>query len=322
MISKSLNPLVSIVFTSYNHAEFLNQAIDSLINQSYDNIEIIVVDDCSTDGSKEILLKYSSFEKVKLHLLEANTGSYVKASNYGAKFANGKYILFAQCDDFSDPTQVSSLVSAIEENKNVGVVWSRSSMVDKNGFVFEDDYVGRERKFRKRCSNDTLLSGAEMRRFLSYSCVLPNLSAALLTKELYNLVGGLSEKYLVASDWAFWLSLAENTDFYYLTKPLNNFRQHETTIRSKVKNEKQILEIFSIFYEHIQVYKLKGKYKFNLKAGFGFVWFSFLFMGFKAWVNSFSTVFRRTFSLESFNLVYFIIGILVYSREVFFNRFK
>ena len=315
MIDQDQSPLVSIVFTSYNHSEYLKQALESIINQTHQNFELIIVDDFSTDGSRDILLGYRDHEKIKLHLLDKNTGSYVKASNYGARFAKGEYLLFAQCDDFADPMQIEMLLKALLQNETVGVAYSRSNMVDKDGNIFADDFKGRERKFRLKCKTDTIISSLEMRRFLSFSCVLPNLSAALLKRELYVKVGGIPEKYQVAADSAFWLSLSELTDFYYISKPLNNFRQHETTIRNKVKIQKQILEIYTIFYEHIKLYHLSGKSVLNMKLGAGFVWFSFLFLGFEAWLKCFFSVFKETFKLDRLNLVYLFSGFLIFSKE-------
>lgn len=320
MIEQDQNPLVSIVFTSYNHSEYLQQALESIINQTHQNFELIIVDDFSTDGSREILRGYQDHEKIKLHLLDKNTGSYVKASNYGARFAEGEYLLFAQCDDFADPRQVEFLLKALFENETVGVAYSRSNMVDKDNHIFADDYRGRERKFRLKCKTDTIISSLEMRRFLSFSCVLPNLSAALLRRELYVKVGGIPEKYQVAADWAFWLSLSELTDFYYISKPLNNFRQHETTIRNKVKIQKQILEIYAIFYEHIKIYSLTGESARNMKLGAGFVWFSFLFLGYEAWIKCFFSVFRETLKLERMNLVYLFLGFLIFSKEAILSK--
>jgi glycosyltransferase involved in cell wall biosynthesis len=321
-MDNNFKPLVSIVFTSYNHKEYLKQAIDSLINQSYTNYELIIVDDCSTDGSQEILLQYEYLVKVNLKLQTTNSGSYVKASNYGASFAKGEYLLFAQCDDFAESKQIEMLVKASFLSPKIGVVWSRSNMVNKEGKVFEDDFKGREKKFTDQCKNDVLIGGEEMRRYLSYSCVLPNLSAALIKKELYELVGGLSEKYQVASDWAFWLSLSEVTDFYYLSKPLNNFRQHETTIRSKVKVERQIIEIFTIFNEHGKNFNLRRNQLMHLKIGFGFVWFSFIFSGVFSWLKSFSSILKKTYPKEKFNLIFLLLGIFVFIREILCNRFK
>ena len=314
MINKD-QPLVSVVFTSYNHQEYLKQALDSIVNQTYPNLEVIVVDDNSSDGSQLILNTYQENPRVKLHLLTQNTGSYVKASNYGARLAKGDYLLFAQCDDHADPSQIQKLVDAMQSDDRLGVVFSRSTLIDQHGVVFDDDFRGRETKFRERCAVDTYLSGKEMRRFLSYSCVIPNLSAALLKKEMYLKVGELSEKYLVAADWAFWLSLAEETDFYYLTECLNNFRQHDTTIRSKMKIERQIVEIYSLFYEHIEKYKLESGDARYLKVGAGLVWFSFMIENFSAGIKSFLSVLRSTFKIEKLNLPFLICGAYVFSKD-------
>ena len=132
-MDKLSQPLVSIVFTSYNHQEYLRQALDSLVNQTYLNTEIIIVDDCSTDGSQEILREYEHYENINLILQKQNSGSYVKASNFGASFAKGEYILFAQCDDFAKANQLEVLLKAFESNPSVGVVFSKSNLVDENG---------------------------------------------------------------------------------------------------------------------------------------------------------------------------------------------
>ncbi|SEL00919.1 Glycosyl transferase family 2 [Chitinophaga rupis] len=312
-----MGTLVSIVFTSYNHSRYLKQALDSLINQSYKDIELIVVDDCSTDGSQEILQQYSSYPNVQLHLLKQNTGSYVKASNYGARLATGEYLMFAQCDDFAAPDQIQRLVNAFEQDSAIGVVYSRSNLVDADGIIFSDDFVGREKRFREICYRDTIIRGADMRRFLSFACVIPNLSAALIKRSLYTECNGLSEKYLVAADWAFWLDLSERTDFYYITAPLNNFRQHATTIRSKIKITTQIMEIYTIFYEHINRYNLTASDQNKMKVGAGAVWFWYFLENRKVWLQSFMQTLKRTFSIDKFSVYYLLLGSMVHIKEHF-----
>jgi glycosyltransferase involved in cell wall biosynthesis len=314
MINKD-QQLVSVVFTSYNHQKYLKQALDSIVNQTYSNIEIIVVDDNSTDGSRQILKDYEDNPKVNLHLLEKNTGSYVKASNYGARLAKGEYLLFAQCDDHADSEQIEKLVNAFKVDKNIGVVYSKSNLIDKNGAIYDDDFRGRESSFKKKCAFDTIITSTEMRRFLSYSCVIPNLSAAIVKTDLYLKVGKLSEEYLVAADWAFWLALAEETDFYYLTCPLNNFRQHETTIRSKIKIEKQIFEIYTLFYDHIKKYNLPFKKSIRLKLGAGLVWFSFMVENSLAGIKSFPLVLKSTFRIEKLNFTFLICGAFIFTKD-------
>jgi glycosyltransferase involved in cell wall biosynthesis len=310
-------PLVSIVFTSYNHQEYLKQALDSLINQTYRNFEIIVIDDNSTDGSQKILEEYRKYPNVSLHLLEKNTGSYVKASNYGAGFAKGEYLMFAQCDDFSEPQQVERVMQVFFEHNNVGVVYSKSNMVDESGYAYSTDYAGREKAFKIKCAIDTVISRIEMRNFLSFACVIPNLSAAILKKKLFDKAGGLSTDYLVAADWAFWLDLSERTDFYYITEALNNFRQHSTTIRSKVKMARQIEEIYTIFYKHISTYRLDGKYKQKLKTGAGAVWFWYFLENKGPWLSSFPGLLKKTFTFEKLNFYYLSAGFFKHFKEHF-----
>ena len=315
MICDANTPLVSVVFTSYNHQEFLQQALNSLINQTYKNIEIIIVDDNSSDGSKDILETYKNIKNIKLHLLSKNTGSYVKASNYGANFANGEYLIFAQCDDFSEPNQIQMLMDAFFLNENIGVVYSKSNLVDENGFTYSDDFIRREKAFKKRCITDTIIKGNEMREFLSFACVIPNLSAALIKKDLFQLSGGLSIDYILAADWAFWLELSERTDFYYISTPLNNFRQHSTTIRSRVKIAVQIEEVYRIFYKHIYKHKLVGKAKERMKIGAASVWFWFFLENKLSWIKSFPLLLKNTFRFEKLNLYYLSAGFFKHLNE-------
>lgn len=315
-------PLISVVFTSYNHATYLRQAVESILNQTYKNFELIIVDDCSTDQSPSILRGYQQDPRVRLNLLEKNTGSYVKASNYGAKMAKGEFLLFAQCDDFAHQEQLERLLNAIDENNNIGVVYSRSNMVDSNGIIFEDDFRGRERAFRKHCIRDTFIAGDLMRRFLSYSCVIPNLSAALIRRSLYEKIGGISEKYLVAADWAFWLTLSEYANFYYISTPLNNFRQHATTIRNTIKMQKQIMEIYELMYEHLQKFSLIKSDMLNIKIGMGQVWFSYIFSGMSHWLKSFSAIYQESKKIEKNNILFLFLGFLFYLKELIYQRIR
>lgn len=313
-------PLVSIVFTSYNHKEYLRQALDSLVNQTYPNLEIIIIDDCSTDGSQEILKEYEHYDNIDLKLQTNNSGSYVKASNYGASFAKGEYILFAQCDDFAESNQIQKLLEVFEKNPSIGVVFSKSNLVDENGTVFNDDFLGRERSFKKKVSNDGLIKGKEMKEFLSFSCVIPNLSAALIKADLFRKINGLSDKYLVVADWEFWLDLTEETDFYYVSEPLNYFRQHATTIRSSIKMKTQIVEIYKMFYNHLLKNNLDSIQKYKLKQGAGAVWFSYFVENKKAWFQCFNNVYPEIRTIEKRGLYYLFAGTRKQIVEYFFNK--
>jgi glycosyltransferase involved in cell wall biosynthesis len=314
-------PLVSIVFTSYNHKEYLVQALDGLVRQTYPNLEIIVIDDCSTDGSQEILKGYTHHENINLILRDKNSGSYVKASNYGASFAKGEYLLFAQCDDFASLNQIERLSKVLMDFPSVGVVFSKSNLVDEKGEVFSDDFVGREIKFKEAVTKHPVIKGNQLKEFLFFSCVIPNLSAALMRAELYKQVGGLSEKYLVVADWELWLDLSDKTDFYYIQESLNNFRQHETTIRSTVKIKIQILEIYDLFHRHANNSKLSKSCIRRMRVGAGAIWFAYFLDAKKLWIRSFISVYCAVNEKEKFPFYYLVLGIFKQLREFYFRKF-
>lgn len=313
-------PLVSIVFTSYNHKEYLKQALDSLINQTYPNLEIIIIDDCSTDGSQEILRQYEHIHNINLKLQTQNSGSYVKASNYGASFAKGEYILFAQCDDFAEANQIEVLLEAFNNNPSVGVVFSKSNLVDEKGITFTDDFLGRERSFKRSVKETGLIKGSKMKEFLSFSCVIPNLSAALIKHNLFKEINGLSEQYLVVADWEFWLDLTEKTDFYYINQPLNYFRQHDTTIRSSIKMKTQIIEVYKMFYNHISKYQLTNVQEHKIKLGAGAVWFSYFIENKKAWFDCYNSVFPEIKEIEKRARYYLFLGVKKQISEYIYHK--
>lgn len=298
--------MVSVVFTSYNHREFLNQALESLVNQTYKDFELIIVDDCSTDGSQEIIKSFFTRypELIKLFLLEKNTGSYVKASNFGASHANGDYLLFAQCDDYSKENQIESLLETFSYNSTIGVAFSKSNLVDRNGFYLGDDYEFRSSAFKRACKKNTMISCRKMRKFLTHSCVIPNLSAAMIKKDLYLLNGGLSEKYLMAADWAFWFEMSENTDFFYISAPLNNFRQHDKTIRKNTKLTKQIGEIYDIFYDHIFKHKITFIQSLNFRIGAARIWMMYFLKDRKLFNSTFRSLYRELRKIDKGIIVY------------------
>ncbi len=237
--------LVSAVVASYNHAEYLDQRMVSLVNQTYQALEIIVIDDCSSDNSVEVLQKYKSHPKVKIILREKN-GGWVSVSNQGVEESIGEFVIFANCDDACHPRMIDRLVGGMRDNPTAGISFCRSLMIDEDGDFLGDDFSIREKDFRLRCNSDTLLSHKEMVGFLLHSCVIPNLSAALFRRRCYDSAGGLNSDYRVCSDWDLFFRVVADYDVAYISEPLNEFRQHETTIRSSTKERILCEEIIGL----------------------------------------------------------------------------
>ena len=248
--------LVSIIVPSYNHVKYLKQRMDSLISQTYQDIEILVIDDCSTENIVEVLRQYESHPKVKLILRVKNGGGWVAINNQGIEISSGEYVHFAQCDDYSDPQQIERLVNAMIANPTAGIAFSRSLLVDEDNKSLGDDLAAREKAFREKCSKDTLITGKEMSRFLLHSCVIPNLSAALIRQNCFDTIGNFTTPYKVCGDWEWFFRVASRFDIAYVAEPLNKFRQHRFTIRSVTKSRLTFEEYFRILLSQIRLLDL------------------------------------------------------------------
>lgn len=126
-------PLVSIVMASYNHERFIEKSIDSILNQTYRNIELIIVDDNSTDNSFLIIKKKAeSDRRIRIIKNDKNMG-ISETMNRGIDLATGEYIMFASSDDTQEPNLVYELVNTIKHSisKNV-VVWADGTVIDSN----------------------------------------------------------------------------------------------------------------------------------------------------------------------------------------------
>lgn len=118
---------VSIIVTTYNSAAFIGNCIDSLLNQSINNIEITVVDDASTDNTGEILKKYSSIKVIEL---DKNRGTY-HARNIGIQHSSGEFITFQDSDDWSHPERASTQLQQLLDNPNTMANFSNFFRVDE-----------------------------------------------------------------------------------------------------------------------------------------------------------------------------------------------
>lgn len=254
-MSDTVTGLVSVIVASYNHAEFLVPRMESLITQTYQDIEILVIDDCSTDSSVEILQQYKLHPKVRLVNCEQNSG-WIAVSNQGVDMSCGEFVIFANCDDSCDSKMIERLVECMHVNPSAGISYCRSLMIDEQDKVLGDDYEVREKSFRVKCCNDVLLTQKDMNRFLLHSCVIPNLSAALFRKNHFTTVGGFTSDYRVCSDWDLFFRMAAQHDVAYIAAPLNRFRQHKTTIRSSTKDRVIYEEIIRLLLGQIKVLDL------------------------------------------------------------------
>jgi glycosyltransferase involved in cell wall biosynthesis len=229
-------PKVSVVIPSYNHARFLRRRVDSVLQQTYQDFELILLDDCSVDNSREILSAYTGDPRARIEFNAANSGSTFKQWNKGVRLARGEYVWIAESDDYSDTRFLERLVGVLDAEPEAAYAYCRSWRVSTEDKVegFGDSYIDALQK--SRWTDDYVADGHEECRkyFLRYN-IVPNASAVVLRRAIYEQVGGADESYRLNGDWKLWSTMALTGKVAYLSEPLNYFRYHDESVRGRDK---------------------------------------------------------------------------------------
>jgi glycosyltransferase involved in cell wall biosynthesis len=228
-------PTVTAIVPNYNHRRYLEQRIQSVLNQTYPHLEVLLLDDASTDGSRELLENFSSSPRVTgLLVNEANSGTPFKQWNKGVAAATGEYIWIAESDDYANPTLVNRLVDILERHPNVGVAYAQSVAVDEQSNPLYSLIEWTRDLHPTRWESDYLSNGREeCRNFTVRKCTIPNASGAIFRRALYHSVGGADETYKLSGDWQLWGKLLLVSDIAFVSEPLNFFRTHAGTVRKQ-----------------------------------------------------------------------------------------
>lgn len=233
--------VVSVIIPNYNHEKFLKERIDSVLNQTFQDFEIIIFDDASTDASLAILNSYKDTTKISHFIInETNSGSPFKQWNKGLKLAKGKYIWVAETDDFADDLFLEKTVAAIEKTKNVVLTYTDSKIIDEKGnylgtFSSRKNEVFKTEKWSHSYFNNGL---DETLDFLLYKVTINNISAVLFKKHFFqNIDFQKLEGFKNAGDLFTYISLCLEGDICYIPLPLNHYREHTHNITKKnIKN--------------------------------------------------------------------------------------
>ena len=227
-------PVVSILVPNYNHARFLRRRIDSILAQTFQDFELILLDDCSTDDSQLILLEYASDPRVRVEFNDVNSGNPFKQWNKGVRLAQGKYIWMAESDDYADERLLERLVAVLEADPQISFAYCQSRCVT------EDDRFGAFAESSlddaQRWAADFCEEGPEACRkfFLPYNPI-SNASAVVFRRDIYEQAGGADESLRLCGDWKLWAAMALCGRVAYLCEPLNYFRTHENSVRGKTR---------------------------------------------------------------------------------------
>lgn len=236
---------VSVIVPCYNHEPYLKDRLESIVNQTYQNFELILLDDLSPDNSAEILLSYQNHPKVSHCIInEKNSGSTFHQWNKGISLAKGELIWIAESDDVADLTFLEELVPQFEKNPNLTLAYSQSYRIDSTNKI-TGSWLDQTNDLNKnQFLSDFTMDGLDyIHKYLIVKNTIPNASAVIFKKQKYIDVGRANQNLKLVGDWAIWSKICAEGDIFYCYKKLNFFRYHSTSVIATVVNNSQHVTI-------------------------------------------------------------------------------
>jgi hypothetical protein len=210
-------PQISVIIPTYNRCDLVQQAIDSVLAQTYQDFELIVIDDGSTDGTGDIL-KVRYGEKI-IYVRQENKGGPV-ARNLGLSIAKGKYIAFLDSDDLWTPEKLARQVPILESNPEVAVVACQAWIID-----------GKDQKLSEiPLGINTLPSDFTVENLLMFNRIPAGSSTCLVRRSVLDQVGGFSQDIRFGAEWDLWLRIAQDAKLLIVPEPLDFYRKHRQTL--------------------------------------------------------------------------------------------
>lgn len=196
----TISPVVSVVCLCYNHARFVQEAIESVLNQTFDNIELIVVDDASTDASAQIINQFQNYEQVRVHINKENLGN-CKAFNLGFKMSKGAFLIDLAADDLLTPERVLIGVNELQKSK-AGVHFSNMELINEAG-----DFVRHYHKVPLEIPQGNVYEEVLARHFIGGASMM-------IRREVLERLNGYDED-LAYEDFDFWVRSSREFEYVY-----------------------------------------------------------------------------------------------------------
>ncbi|MEO6523091.1 MAG: glycosyltransferase family 2 protein [Mucilaginibacter sp.] len=215
-------PKISVIVPNYNHERFLKLRIESILNQTFQDFEIIILDDCSTDDSKQIIEQYRGNPKVtKIVYNQQNSGSTFKQWQAGIALAKGEWLWIAESDDYAKSDFLESLIQLTEEYHNVGIAFSNSYKIDQD----------RQTEALPEYITSSYKHGIiEVRERLCHYNIITNASSCIISREIAAKASKNLHKYKACGDWIFYTRILQHTNLAYSPRKLNYYRWHQSSV--------------------------------------------------------------------------------------------
>jgi len=250
-------PEVSVIIPTYNRSDMLAQAMRSVLAQTYRDFELVIVDDGSTDNTREVV---EGFGDPRIRYVWQENQERSAARNRGVAEASAELVAFLDSDDLWFPEKLEVQLPLFRERRDVGLVYSYCVRIDERGdFPYPQDFLRDDTGVAIQNMHADLLAG---------NAVLT--PSVIVKKEVFQAGGGFDRSLSTSEDWELWIRLSELCDFGFTSRPLAAFRVHPG---NSVKDLDRLLKSdFEVLDKHFgpdtQEQRLRTEMRLYLRNGF------------------------------------------------------
>jgi glycosyltransferase involved in cell wall biosynthesis len=241
MTTSAVMPEVSVIVPNFNHARYLPRRIESILGQTFDDFELLFLDDASPDDSRDVAQRFASDRRVRFAFNEVNSGSPYLQWRKGISLTKGRLIWIAESDDYAAPEFLERLVPLLRENPRVGLAVCDSYLVDSQDAVLGKHFdFWRDDQMSKYdlsvFDRPLLMDGREYARSLMCPWnTIPNASGVLFRREALDGEGVPDVSMKLCGDWLTYCRILSRFDIARIPDHLNYFRQHTQNVRTRTK---------------------------------------------------------------------------------------
>jgi glycosyltransferase involved in cell wall biosynthesis len=232
---------VAVIVPNYYHAAYLPLRIESILGQTYQDFELLILDDKSPDNSIEVIERYRADSRVKVHYNTQNSGSTYQQWKKGIALTHSQYIWIAESDDYAAPRFLDRLVTQLTTHPTAGIAVCESIVVDSENRSlgrYSDLFHNNFEVFPlPSVGADFFSSGREYcQNYMVPWNTIPNASAVLFRRAALDRIGGPAIDLTICGDWMTYCKILMEFDIARIPESLNFFRTHSNNMRSRTKS--------------------------------------------------------------------------------------
>jgi len=231
-----MNPKVSIIIPTYNRADLLSRAIKSALNQTFKDFELIVVDDGSTDNTRQVVEGFQQKDERIKYIWQENSGAPAKPKNTGIENSKGEYVAFLDSDDEFVPEKIEKQLNLFLHSKkeNLGFVGCNVLIIQQGNIIQEYITPKYKEVFLKLLESNFILSS----------------SSVLVKKEVFENIGLHDIRFKCSEDWDMWIRIAQKYNFDFVPEFLFKYYVHSLSITQTTPTKEKTQDLLFILEKH------------------------------------------------------------------------